>query len=208
MAGRSLGKAGDDVVRAMRQIQRNLDGDQRRTIEKASRRAKLVHEGSIAAVVGSDMKLSGVNQRKGRPGGVRVGVRYSVKVSANRKVTSLMRATGPLQLVERDTDPRVIQSAYATAPRGSKKSLRSLQATLNSLARAGGSQPLFAPNRLTTSDPRQVLNIPGIGYRRSARHPGTSGQEPWAKGSRRARQPIRRVMRTETFRNVKRGAKP
>jgi len=56
----------------------------------------------IRAVTGGDMRLSGVGLR-----GARVGARYSVKGTQNP--TALIRATGPIQLIERDTQPHGIR---------------------------------------------------------------------------------------------------
>lgn len=55
----------------------------------------------VRADSGGDMRLSGVGLR-----GARVGARYDVKGIGNP--TALVRATGPMQLLERDTSAHVI----------------------------------------------------------------------------------------------------
>lgn len=66
----------------------------------------------IRAVTG-DMRLSGVGLR-----GARVGARYDIKGTVNP--TALIRATGPLHLIERDTRPHEIKRRK----RRGKKALR------------------------------------------------------------------------------------
>jgi hypothetical protein len=56
----------------------------------------------IRTATGGDSRLSGVGRR-----GARVGARFDVKGSVN--VTALIRATGPMQLIEFDTSPHDIQ---------------------------------------------------------------------------------------------------
>jgi hypothetical protein len=53
-----------------------------------------------------------------------------------------------------------------------------------------------------------AINIPGIGFRASARHPGTKGQYPWRNGYQKAQPQIQKIMRSRTFNVVKQGAKP
>lgn len=72
----------------------------------------------IRAASGGDMRLSGV----GRRGGTRVGARYDVKGTDNP--TALIRATGPLHLVENPTSPHVIPKQGATRGRGRNKRAR------------------------------------------------------------------------------------
>lgn len=54
---------------------------------------------NIAAASGGDSRLSGVGKK-----GAKVGARYKVK-GTGANVSSLVFATGPLHLIERDTDP-------------------------------------------------------------------------------------------------------
>ena len=53
-----------------------------------------------------------------------------------------------------------------------------------------------------------AVNIPGVGFRRSARHPGTTGQHPWRKGATKAAPVIRKTMSSRTASIVKKAAKP
>lgn len=98
---------------------------------------------------GAPVLLRGVGKK-----GVKVGVRYDVKTfTAN--TTALITATGPFQLVERDT------KAHAM-PRQRKRGRK------------------------------RALKIPGVGFRASARHPGTKGKHPFAKGVQDAMPKVRK----------------
>jgi len=59
--------------------------------------------GTIRSATG-DMRLSGVGKR-----GARVGAKFDIKGSTNP--TALITATGPMQLIERDTSPHRIPRA-------------------------------------------------------------------------------------------------
>ena len=75
--------------------------------------------------------------------GARIGVRYDVRGNGE----AIVRATGPYQLIERDTSGHV-------EPKGRRR---------------GRSK---------------VLHIPGIGFRRTVRHPGTKGKHPFERAVR------------------------
>jgi hypothetical protein len=86
--------------------------------------------------------------------GARVGARFDRAPSGDY----LVKATGPYQLIERDT------SAH-TQPRPRRK--------------------------------RKVLLIPGVGYRRSVRHPGTKGRHPFEKAVREYGPQVPKVVARE-----------
>lgn len=151
----------------------------------AAEDAKRVQERAIRRDSGGDMRLSGVNRAKGRPGNVRVGATVRMSNRGTRQVVAEVKATGPLQFIANDTAGRVIRSAYVRGRfrRGGK----------------GKSQfigPTFAGQ--FKGDRRAVLNIPGIGYRRSARHPGTKGKDTWDRVVPEARRSVRYRLGRET----------
>lgn len=88
--------------------------------------------------------------------GARVGVRYDMR--AGRNPTALVRATGPLHIIERDT------RAYVIVPgaRRGRKSRAARQAPIT----FAGVQPLGTPEH-----PSYRVN-----------HPGTTGKHPFEKG--------------------------
>ena len=45
---------------------------------------------------------------------------------------------------------------------------------------------------------RAVINIPGVGFRRSANHPGTSGKDTWQVGRKSAEPKVRQAMGKRT----------
>lgn len=124
---------------------------------------------------GGNSKLSGVNRAKGRPGDAAVGAQFRLTNKGRTNVGGEIYSTGPLHLLANPTAGRVIRSAYATGRyrRSSKR-------------RGGGVLPQFVgpalPGVTFQGDRRAVLNIPGIGFRRSARHPGTPGKDTWEEG--------------------------
>lgn len=179
MAG-SVDQLGPDIARIMGNIGTSVERGRVGTVGKAALGAKKVHESSIRAIVG-DMHMSGVGKS-----GSRVGVRYDMRTSAGG-ASAVIKATGPLHLIERNTAGRVIRSRHGGRGR----------------PRRGFIGPVG-----TSGGQRAVLNIPGIGYRRSARHPGTRGQHPWEKGRKRSEPVIRKVMRTTVFDIVKGAARP
>ena len=119
----------------------------RDTVNDAALAGKRIIEGSIRGVV-PDMRLSGMRN-------ARVGVRYDIKGNANP--TALMRATGPLHIVENRTGAHMI-------PREGRRRRK----------------------------PKTLL-INGS-HRRSVRHPGTSGQKPFAKGKALATPVMRTII--------------
>ena len=102
--------------------------------------------------------------RTAAPGGVLIGVsRKGAKVGVQALPAPsgdwLVKATGPFQLLERDTKGHTIPKTLAAA--GSDKRKRQQRAGFRG---------------------RKVLLIPGIGYRRSVHHPGTKGKHPFEHG--------------------------
>ena len=96
----------DQAGKAIQKVNRDAVND-------AALAGKRIIEGSIRTVV-PDMNMSGVGK------GAKVGVRYDIKGSRNP--TALMRATGPLHLVENSTGAHTIPRA-ASRRRGKRKRL-------------------------------------------------------------------------------------
>lgn len=199
---------------------------QRTGVERASFAMKKRITAEASRASGGDGRLSGAKN-------ARISVRYDVK--GDRNPTGLIRALGPWQLVEFDTNPHFITSRSGTGSRRSRaarlggsgsRTLRGvtittaagntlaftsgdLRAALGSSRRRNTSGRLgdalgveivdFRRSRITEGATlgfgpvapgaaaglggrRASLDIPGIGWRKYARHPGTRGKKPWSRG--------------------------
>ena len=60
----------------------------------------------------------------------------------------------------------------------------------------------YGRGRGAISGRRAVINIPGIGFRASAQHPGTRGKNTWARGKRQALPVADREIDRETTRRL------
>lgn len=143
---KDIGALPGDLVRKAEAIERSMARSYRDATRKAANAAKARQEERIAADSGGDMRLSGVNKRRGRAGGAKVGARVRMLREGDGGASAAVLASGPLQLIANPTKAHRIASAF----------------------RGAQSQ-------------RSVINIPGVGYRRSAQHPGTSGKDTWRK---------------------------
>ena len=191
---------GPSVLKIMAGIERAIIDSRAETVQKAALRAKVIHGRVIDQASGGDGMLSGAmragSARRGigDTSGAKVGVRYHMEGTPD-KPESFIKATGPLQLIERNTDGHVIRSTHLTGYK-----------------RRGFTGPTlpsqFKVKKVTGPTLQPVLNIPGIGYRRSARHPGTKGQHPWERGRKLAAPAINKIMRGQTFTIIKKAAKP
>lgn len=134
--------------------------------------------------------LRNVGWKKAKPGapgkarGGKLGVRYNMGTfEGNAK--SLVFATGPFQLIERNTKPHPIpafvgqKSKQTGTPRGKR-------------GRTFG--PAFGGIRKGAAP----INIPGVGWRRMAFHPGTKGKFPWAKGVEDAEAQVAALLEKST----------
>ena len=79
-----------------------LQGAQIVGVKRAALHTTRVVRAEIAAATGGDSRLSGVGKR-----GAKVGARFDL-MTATRNPTAIIKATGPLQLVERDTRAHTI----------------------------------------------------------------------------------------------------
>lgn len=171
-----------------------IEGASVETVTKSADAALKIQEARIKRDSGGDSKLSGVGAAKGRPGNANVGVRVKVDKSKTRP-SALIAATGPLQIINNDTVGHVIRSAYGSgAGRRSGKSKK-----FGKLSQAAGPGLSFGGG---------AINIPGIGFRQSVRHPGTKGKGTWQEGRKTAEPAIRKSMSQRTFNVVKGAAKP
>lgn len=192
--------SGPNLGHTMIKLARAVEQGSKETVSASALKAKRVQEKAIASVAGSDMSLSGVNKAKGRGGGAKVGVSFKVEMKGSTP-QAFLKATGPLQLVENDTSGHVIRSAW-TSGKQRKGFIGPVAGGQFTTSRGGGFIGPVMSNR------RGVIAIPGVGFRRSARHPGTTGQHPWRKGRKDAEPVIRQSMSKRTHTVIKGAAKP
>lgn len=181
MATRPITSMPSDLRRRIDAIGRASQAAAVRTTRKAAEAAKREQEAELRRDSGGDMVLSGT-ARRGR-GARRVGATIRIVNRNSTNVTAEIKAVGPVPLIANDTVGHVIRSAYV---RGAYRSSRS-----------GGQ--IFGPAApAITGNRRAVLNIPGVGFRRSARHPGTRGKNTWNEGRRKATIVVREVINRES----------
>ena len=183
--------AGPDFAVRLKKLSTSIESGRKDTVKSAALTAKNAHLAVMRPDSGGDLRLSGVNKAKGRPGNAKIGARDDIETRGG-KSRATIKATGPLHILANDAGGRVIRSAYAKGKyrKGGKGQSQFIGPTV------GGQ---------FKGDRRAVLNIPGIGYRRSARHPGTRGKDTWRRGMKSARPKVTRVMRSETANIIKRG---
>lgn len=185
----------------MSKLSRSIESSSLDTLQAAGRVGVVKQEKVIRADTGGDMALSGVNAARGRGGNAKVGAAFKVE-KRGASPAGVITATGPLQIINNDTSGRVIRSAYLYGRRGARR--RGfvgpvLPGTYS--ARRGG---FIGP----VASQKAVLNIPGIGFRLSARHPGTTGKNTWQRGSTEARPAVTKAMQQRTFNTIKGAVKP
>jgi hypothetical protein len=193
---RDIGQLPKDIQRKLESIDREMQRRQRTAIKKAGERAAEVQRSRIARDTGGDSRLSGVNKSKGRAGNAAVGVRVRVHGGGGDVVSVELLATGPLQIINNPTAGHVIRSAYVKGRSANKRKGTSLRSFIGPVA----------PGQ-TRADERGVINIPGVGFRRSARHPGTKGKGTWQKGRSDALPEVVRVLGREMDEAFRRGAR-
>lgn len=195
-----LRAAGPDIGRRMQKLAATIEGASVDTVKASAEVAKKRQLDVMRRDSGGDLKLSGVNAAKGRGGNAKIGVNYRARKSTGIGVgaTAFVKATGPLQIINNDTAGRVIRSAYSTG-----------RATVSrrTVARRGFVGPVL-PGQFSEGGRRAVLNIPGVGFRRSARHPGTKGKQTWQRGRKQAEPDVAKSMRGRTTATIKRGMRP
>lgn len=112
--------------------------------------------------------------RGGRMKGRRLGARYDLTGTATEP-TATVRAMPPhlWKWKSEGTKPHIITSKHGG---GSRKSRAKDVTVAGLLGALSGSRQ---PTGWSRGGRRAVLNVPGIGYRRYVRHPGTPGDQSW-----------------------------
>lgn len=120
-------KSSKQLVTKITKAQKELTSNAA-AMNKVAFAAKTILLGELGSAVGSDLKLSGVGKS-----GVKLGVRYDVKGRTN--ATALLKATGPWQLIERDTKPHTIR------PRSRRRKAGKKALAINGEVRASAQHP-------------------------------------------------------------------
>ena len=113
---------------------------------------------NVARATGGDMRLSRV--RSGKGAAIRVETDTD---GAGSRTRATVTPTGPIMLVEEDTSPHRSPFSYGGGRR---------------YAMAGEQLAGGGTARRRRAGRAGFLFIPGIGFRASARHPGTTGKHP------------------------------
>jgi len=132
---------------------------------------------NIAAATGGDMRLSRV--RSGRGATIRVDVDTA---GAGDATQARVTPTGPIMLVEEDTRAHREPFTYSgLSGAGGRRRYAMRGEQYSDTTNLAG----FTATR-GRAGRRGYLHIPGIGFRASARHPGTKGKHPVRNAFREA----------------------
>lgn len=177
---RNISYLSSDLAKKLEHIERTMQRKYQVATVKAGEAAADKQRDVLRSDSGGDLSLSGVNKSKGRAGGAKIDAKSKLLRAGKHNVTAEVRAVGPVPLIDANTKPRRIASAYAGGTRA---------------ARSVAFGPVLpGANR---GGRRAVLKTP-FGFRRSVRHPGTKGKGTWNKGKndalREAGQTIGREM--------------
>lgn len=173
-------RAFDKLTTSIAQTVPELRTAQARGVQKAALEAKTIINTEIRKVAGADMRLSGAGKR-----GARVGARYDIKGSTNP--TALIRALGPIQLIERDTKPHLIAPRASFVTRGGVRVRQGRRSAAGRRLRGG----------------KTALTIGG-NLRASAEHPGTKGRHPFQRGAEKASKVTPEIFQAEVDRGLRR----
>lgn len=154
---------GPDIGKRINKLQKAVEQGRVDAVKRSAEKGKAAQLAVMRSDSGGDLKLSGVGR------GARVGVNYRV-TSSGLSASALMKATGPVQLIDGPTSSHLIRPRRGVGRKA-------------------------------------VLNIPGVGFRRSARHPGTSGKGTWTRGCALARPVIAVEMKKSTTSTIAKGMK-
>lgn len=191
---------GPSIAQGMVKLSRSVSAASLETLRAAGEVGVRQQEAVIKRDSGGDMRLSGVGARKGRSGGAAVGARFKVERRGTNP-SGVITATGPLQLINNNTSGHVVRSAYLYGRRGAaRKGFVGPTLPGQFSARRGGFVGPVQSNRA-------VLNIPSVGFRASARHPGTRGKKTWQRGAKAARPRVSETMAKRTRTVVGKAAK-
>lgn len=136
-------------------------------VRKSALFVTTVIRGHIIAATG-DGRLSGVGKK-----GAKVGASYKMYVKG--EPYAVVRAKGPLHLIERDTSPHTIY------PKGRTFEYATKGKRAGNVRRRGKGK---------------ALKI-GENFRAYAEHPGTRGQHPFERGRDSAEPYVAQIMQTE-----------
>ena len=170
----------------------SMEAAQAATVKQVAEQSKATILANIRSATGGDQLLSGAKRpapgprksgKKRTPREKKIGVSYRVRDGVNGP-TALVRATGPLQLVENDVKPHFVVSRFAVANAYSqvittgkragktRKGRNTREARIASVAFGLGS---------VGGGRRAVLNLGGGTYRRwTTSH--SQGRHPWRRG--------------------------
>lgn len=125
--------------------------------------------GEVRASIRATAPGGVVKGRGGKP--ARIGAGY--RLDSTRR-SGLVFARGPLQFIERDTkahpEPKVVTDVARQARTRAQRRTKS-----GRFVRKGTAGGLLLAPQLR----KKALLIPGIGFRRKVKHPGTHGQHPF-----------------------------
>jgi hypothetical protein len=155
-----------------RQMAGGLDGAMQAATKAAAFDVTSAARDAIRSDSGGDSVLSGVGKR-----GTKVGARFDMV--GPRLDEALVRATGPMQIIENDTDQhQQIPSGIGRARRQSRRAAKQqLYEALFGSSGFAGTKPLAAPG--------------GPFYR--VNHPGTRGKHTWARAIEKAKPKVPQV---------------
>lgn len=168
----------------MQKLEREVTGANRAAVNRGALEMKKATEAEIRRLAPS-MRMSGVGKK-----GARVGVRYDIKGS--KTLAALVKAYGPLHLLERDTKahPIFVRAGRVTG-RGSSR----INAERR-IAQAFGGTGAYGYGALKMPDGRFAAIV---------KHPGTTGQKPFEKGIERGRPAAIKALHGSMTDAVKRG---
>lgn len=89
------------LARATATLPKELQDAQRRGVQRGAMHVTRAVRDEVRAATGGDMRLSGVGKK-----GARVGAKYTLRGGVNP--SAVVKATGPMQLLEHDTKPHKI----------------------------------------------------------------------------------------------------
>lgn len=190
------GLKGPNLAKRINKLQVAVEKGRVDAVKRSAEKAKAAQLAVMRSDSGGDLKLSGVNKRKGRAGGATLNVNYRVR-SSGMTATALIKATGPLQIIDGDTSGHVVRSAYGSNTRGTVG------------RRRGSSRGFIGPviGGQFSGGRKAVLNIPGVGFRRTARHPGTKGKDTWKRGRKDAEPKVATEMKSSVSKTIAQGMK-
>lgn len=169
---------GQQMARKMERTQQELLRARRTAIVKGATELKQGVERRLPA----SKRLRGVGKK-----GARIGVRYDIQ----GETSAVVKAIGPLHLLERDTKAHVIRPKKFTGTRGTGK-------------RAQKGAALMAAFGLNANDGGAIRLADGQ-LRGVVQHPGTKGQHPFEKGIDASRDKALKAMANPISDAVKRG---